>query len=110
MSQDRVKMQNESTASYDFKTRVLFFLFAAWVMASIVVGSAWAQTKPWSVGSQKQLFFDDRFIAESENVRIVMNQRRKRGPVLKPDSRWEDSRFTSYPFTVLQDGDICRMY
>ena len=109
MRQGRVKMQNESSGSYDFKARVLFFLFAAWVMASIVVGSAWAQTKPWPVGSQKQLFFDDRFIAESENVRIVMNQPRKLGPVLKPDSRWEDFRLTSY-FTVLQEGDLCRMY
>lgn len=61
-------------------------------------------------GFPKAALFDDRFIAESDKVRIVMNQRRKRGPVLKPDSRWEDFRFTSYPFTVLQDGDICRMY
>ena len=108
MSQGRVKMQNESSRSYGFKARGPFFLFTAWVIANIGVGSAWAQTKPWPVGSQKQLVFDDRFIAESENVRIVMNQPRKLGPVLKPDRRWEDFRFTSY-FTVLQEGDLCRM-
>jgi hypothetical protein len=84
-------------------------LVTAWVIANFSVASALAQTNPWPVGSQKQLFFDDRFIAESENVRIVMNQPRKLGPVLKPDSRWEDFRFTSY-FTVVQDGDLCRMY
>ena len=86
MSQGRVKMKNESSGSYDFKARGPFFLFTAWVIANIAVGSAWAQTKPWPVGSQKQLFFDNRFIAESENVRIVMNQPRKLGPVLKPDA------------------------
>jgi hypothetical protein len=56
-------------------------------MANFLAASASAQTNPWPVGSQKQIFFDDRFIAKSENVRIVINQSRKLGPVLKPDSR-----------------------
>ena len=29
--------------------------------------------------------------------------------MLKPDRRWEDFRFTSF-FTVLQDGELIRMY
>lgn len=61
------------------------------------------------VGGGNQLFFDERFIAASENVKITMNPPIKRGPVLKPDRPWEDFRFTSY-FTVLQDGELARMY
>ncbi|MCH2129735.1 MAG: hypothetical protein MK179_11355 [Pirellulaceae bacterium] len=81
--------------------------FLGLVMGSLFL--AGATGSPLQVGSDKQLFFDDRFIAESDNVKIVMNQPRKLGPVLKPDRRWEDFRFTSY-FTVLQEGDLCRMY
>jgi len=109
MRQWQVQFRNESSGSHDFKIGGPLLLVTAWVIANFSVASALAQTNPWPVGSQKQLFFDDRFIAESENVRIVMNQPRKLGPVLKPDSRWEDFRFTSY-FTVVQEGDLCRMY
>ena len=73
------------------------------------LGIAGEPAQPLKVGSAKQLLFDERFMAESENVKIVMNQPKKLGPVLKPDKRWEDFRFTSY-FTVLQEGDLCRMY
>ncbi len=61
------------------------------------------------VGRGTQLFFDEKFIAHSENVTIVMNPPIKRGPVLKPDRPWEDFRLTSY-FTVVQDGELSRMY
>ncbi len=61
------------------------------------------------IGSGKQLFFDRKFIEEAENVRIVMNPPVKRGPVLHADKPWEDFRLTSY-FTVIQDGQLCRMY
>ncbi len=65
--------------------------------------------KPIPVGDRKQLFIDRRFIARSENVRIVMNPPVKVGVVLECDRPWEDFRLTSY-FTVVQDGDLCRMY
>ncbi|MBN1343808.1 MAG: hypothetical protein JXQ73_14085 [Phycisphaerae bacterium] len=64
---------------------------------------------PIRIGSGKQLFFDRKFIDTSENVRIVMNPPVKRGPVLVADKPWEDFRLTSY-FTVVQDGQLCRMY
>jgi hypothetical protein len=64
---------------------------------------------PIAVGDRRQLFFDRRFIARSENVRIALNPPMKLGPVLKPDRPWEDFRFTSY-FTTIQDGDLLRMY
>ena len=44
------------------------------------------------VGSRRQLFFDHRFIARSENVEITMNPPVKRGVVLEYDRPWEDSR------------------
>ncbi len=68
-----------------------------------------ADDTPIRIGSGKQLFFDHRFIADSKNVSIVMNRPVKAGQVLVADRPWEDFRLTSY-FTVLQDGDLCRMY
>src|SRR5687768_11428901 len=68
-----------------------------------------ATAEPIAIGSRKQLFFDHKFIESSENIQITMNPPTKLGPVLKPDRRWEDFRFSSY-FTVLQDGDLCKMY
>jgi hypothetical protein len=62
-----------------------------------------------NVGSDRQLFFDRKFIAQSDGVTLAMNPPIKRGPVLKPDHLWEDFRLTSY-FTVLQDGERARMY
>jgi hypothetical protein len=61
------------------------------------------------VGSARQLLFDDKFIDESEGVEIALNPPVKLGPVLEADRRWEDFRLTSY-FTVIQDGDLSRMY
>jgi len=65
--------------------------------------------EPIKIGADKQLFFDGKFIAESEGIEIVMNPPVKMGPVVAPDQPWEDFRLTSY-FTVLQEGERCRMY
>jgi hypothetical protein len=61
------------------------------------------------VGSQRQLIFDGKFADESEGMSIVVNPPKKLGPVLRADHDWEDFRLTSY-FTVVQDGEIARMY
>ena len=79
------------------------------LFALVAFGAGHVTAEPIDVGSAKQLFFDHRFIDASSNVQVVMNPPRKLGPVLKPDRRWEDFRLTSY-FTVLQDGDLFRMY
>ena len=80
------------------------------LLAGCVHTPAYAKsTAAIDVGGEKQLFFDRKFIAESENVAIAMNPPKKLGPVLKPTERWEDFRFTSY-FTVVQDGSLARMY
>ena len=79
-------------------------------LALAVAGTLGAHAnEPLDIGSGKQLFFDNTFIAESHGMRIVMNPAVKRGPVLEADRPWEDFRLTSY-FTVLQDGPLCRMY
>lgn len=90
-------------------SRTMLSCLTIGVMVVLPLGIAGEPAQPLEVGSAKQLLFDERFMAESENVKIVMNQPKKLGPVLKPDKRWEDFRFTSY-FTVLQEGDLCRMY
>ena len=82
---------------------------SAFVTLISAAGAAGQPADPLEVGSRRQLFFDDRFIDQSKNVAIAMNRPQKLGPVLKPDRRWEDFRLTSY-FTVLQEGDLCRMY
>lgn len=81
---------------------------SAWVSLATVEASG-EGSAPLEIGTGRQLFFDRRFIAESENVRIAMNSPAKAGIVLSPDQSWEAFRLTSY-FTVVQDGDICRMY
>ena len=78
-------------------------------LATLSSVTSFAQSTDIRIGTNKQLFLDHRFIDASENVQIVMNGPRKVGPVLKPDRRWEDFRLTSY-FTILQDGELCRMY
>ena len=64
---------------------------------------------PIEVGARKQLLFDRRFVARSHGMQIVANPPVKKGIVLEADRPWEDFRLTSY-FTVVQDGDLCRMY
>ncbi|MBI4556955.1 MAG: hypothetical protein HY706_05170 [Candidatus Hydrogenedentes bacterium] len=86
-------------------------------LALIAVLWTWAGTAPAQepvsvpigVVSGKQLFFDRKFIETSEGVVITMNPPVKVGVVLEADRPWEDFRITSY-FTVLQDGELCRMY
>ena len=90
--------------------RVHYRLCLVLFFSTCMAVSAWAQEdSAVNVGSEKQLFFDGKFIAESKGVRIVMNLPVKAGVVLSPDRPWEDFRLTSY-FTVVQDGELCRMY
>ena len=77
-------------------------------MILVATSAGWAMD-PIQIDSGKQLFFDHRFIAESGGVELVMNSPSRAGKVLGPDRPWEDFRLTSY-FTVVQDGDLCRMY
>ena len=65
--------------------------------------------EPIHVGTQKQLFIDDRFIADSAGVDLVMNPARVRDePVLVADRPWEAS-IAAYN-TVIEDGGRYRMW
>jgi hypothetical protein len=62
-----------------------------------------------SIGSEKQLFIDDRFIAKSEGVTLTMNPpRQDHEPVLVADRPW-DGRIGAYN-TVLKEGNLFRMW
>ena len=64
---------------------------------------------PINVGSQKQLFMDDRFIDRSENVDLTMNPAyMSEEPILMPDRPWE-TRIGGYN-TVIKEGDRFRMW
>ncbi|MCX7598205.1 MAG: hypothetical protein N2512_04985, partial [Armatimonadetes bacterium] len=71
-------------------------LFASLALEATVV------TQPINVGDRKQLFIDNRFIAESENVELCMNPPVKRGIVLRGERPWEEGWI--YCSTVLDDG------
>lgn len=60
------------------------------------------------VGSRKQLFIDDRFIAERSGVELVMNRPRRDGKVLlTTDQPWEKGRVVGVYSSVLkEDGKV----
>ena len=61
------------------------------------------------VGNRKQLFIDERFIDQSENVELTMNPPyMSEEPVLVPDRPWEE-RIGGYN-TVIREGDRFRMW
>jgi hypothetical protein len=64
---------------------------------------------PIAVGSQKQLFIDDRFIAKSDGITLTMNPpHQTHEPVLVADRPWE-GRIGSYN-AVLNESDRFRMW
>ena len=67
-----------------------------------------AETAVIDVGSQKQLFIDDRFIESSRGVTLTMNSPRRDGKVLiTADQPWEkDSRVFVYSSVIHEDAKI----
>jgi hypothetical protein len=64
---------------------------------------------PIAVGSQRQLFIDDRFIARSEGITLTMNPPyQDHEPLLVADRPWE-GRIGAYN-AVLKEGDRFRMW
>ncbi len=58
---------------------------------------------PFDVGGNKQLFIDERFIAQADGVRLVMNPpMRDAEPVLTADRPWEPHGITGFT-TVMHD-------
>lgn len=65
---------------------------------------------PMNIGSEKQLFIDQRFIERAENVTLVMNAPRKTGEkCITADRPWESHRVCAYN-SVIEDGGICKMW
>ena len=63
------------------------------------------------IGSEKQLFIDDRFIESSENVTLTMNPPRKVGPVIETDEEhpWE-AGWIGGGSTILEDEGVYKMW
>ena len=59
---------------------------------------------PISVGGEKQLFIDNRFIADSRNVELCMNPPVKLGVVLRPERPWEDKSIGFCASVIEHDG------
>ena len=66
--------------------------------------------QPLQVGTAKQVFIDGRFIANSENVKLVVNKPRITGEkLIVPDKPWEDFYIGSY-ISVIQEDDRINMW
>ena len=76
------------------------------------VGTAFA-AGPIDVGSRKQLFVDDKFIARSQGVELTMNVPVKMNqPVLASDIPWEGEPGAAafWYSSVIKEGDRIRIW
>ena len=85
------------------------------ILAALVAGYAVAGLDAFAdeaidVGSGKQLFIDDRFIAASEGITLVLNPARKEGVVLRPERPWESKRVGAYSSVVEYEGKYIMWY
>jgi len=66
--------------------------------------------EPLHVGNERQLFIDDRFIAESRGVELVVNRPHVTGEkLIVCDKPWEQFYAGGY-MSVVQEGDLLRMW
>ena len=64
--------------------------------------------QPINVGDRKQMFIDQRFIAQSDRIELHVNPPERRGLVLKAEGPWEAGwLFTG---TLIQEGETLRMW
>jgi hypothetical protein len=62
------------------------------------------------VGSHRQLFLDNRFIAASENVTLRMNSPHRLGPVLLPEKPWESHEIGFCTSVMEHEGEYWMFY
>ena len=85
------------------------------ILATVLIGFLLAlplagQSTPLSIGSEKQLFLDQRLIQSSRNVELVLNlPEQPRENLILKDRPWEQGRAGGYAH-VLRDGALYRMY
>ena len=65
-------------------------------------------SEPVNAGYESQLFVDKHLIDRAKGIEIVVNPPKKMGRVFAPQEPWEAYR--TFVQTVLQDGDVYRMY
>lgn len=75
-------------------------------IAMLIFPMAPAQEKPWDVGSRKQLFIDDRFIAKRERITLRTNPGQKLGQILNTQGK----PLTGHVSRVIEDQGKIRMY
>jgi len=73
------------------------------VLALLTIGVSVINAAPINVGDRKQLFIDQRFIAQSEGIELRVNPPVKRGCILRGEGAWENGYFGGLS-TVLDDG------
>ena len=85
------------------------------ILATVLIGYLISlplagQSAPLSIGSEKQLFLDQRLIQSSRNVELVLNPpEQPRENLILKDRPWEQGRAGGYAH-VLRDGELYRMY
>ena len=80
-----------------------------WLLAGVACGEEAAETEEAvALGSRRELFIDNHLIHALDGARLVLNQPRDEGMVIKFDQPWE------YPFagcpTIIRDGEKFRLY
>lgn len=93
--------------------RLLLVLSAAFLLLdnSVTRSAEEGAPAPIDVGSRKQLFIDERFIAVSSGVELVMNTPRRDGRVLlTTDQPWEQGRVIGVYSSVLKEDDTVRIW
>ena len=65
--------------------------------------------EPINVGTRKQMFIDQCFIAQSDGIELHVNPPALRGPVLKGERPWE-AGWISAPYALIQDGNTLKLW
>jgi len=95
----------------NYRMQVQISLFSLILLAcGINVAHA---AKPIDVGSRKQLFIDDKFIARSQGIELTMNTPKKMNqPVLATDAPWDGEPKASVGWysSVIKGGDKIRIW
>ncbi len=86
------------------KTLALWTATASCILFSSAMAARAAGAEPIDVGGQRQVFIDDRFMAEAKGVHLRVHQPRKTGEwTIKPEHPWEQGGIGPYS-NLLHDG------
>lgn len=84
-------------------------LFGLFLLGQILPARAvHAERQPIEIGTRWELFVDETLIATQQGVSLRLNPPERREVVLTTDAPWEGN--ASAYFSVIQDGEIIRLY